>query len=73
MRKNTLDMVTVGIVCLVGIYTGTKFFEPIVIDRLRKDGNLRSDVPIPEYDRDGNLMVPPRPTPPAPPPSPPQQ
>ncbi|AJV51810.1 Ecm19p [Saccharomyces cerevisiae YJM1273] len=79
MRKNTLDMVTIGIACLVGVYTGTRFFEPIVIDRLRKDGNLRTDIPIPEYDEDGNLLkVTPSlsstpaapPTPPTPPTSP---
>ncbi|CAI4047002.1 Ecm19p SKDI_12G4160 [Saccharomyces kudriavzevii IFO 1802] len=65
-------MVTIGIACLVGVYTGTKFFEPIVIDRLRKDGNLRTDVPIPEYDEEGRIV---RITPPSPPspPTPPQQ
>ncbi|ODV97014.1 hypothetical protein PACTADRAFT_1596 [Pachysolen tannophilus NRRL Y-2460] len=52
------QILTLGFVTCLGIYTGVKFFEPIVIEQLRKDGNLRSDIPIPNYDADGNLIIP---------------
>lgn len=28
---------------------GTQFFGPLVIDQLRKDGNLRTDINIPDF------------------------
>ncbi|CDK24938.1 unnamed protein product [Kuraishia capsulata CBS 1993] len=40
----------------VGVYTGVKFFEPLVINQLEKDGNLRTDIPVPQYDSDGNRI-----------------
>lgn len=33
---------------------GIKFFEPLVIDQLNKDGNLRTDIPVPQYDSNGD-------------------
>lgn len=47
-----------SIICTIGVYTGTRFFEPIVIDQLKKDGGLRSDVEIPQYDEEGNPVLP---------------
>lgn len=29
---------------------GAQFFEPIVVDQLRRDGNLRKDIQVPQYD-----------------------
>lgn len=57
-RIRGFDLVTIGVVSLVGIYTGARFFEPIVLGQLEKDGHLRKDVAVPKYDEDGNLVVP---------------
>ncbi|CEP60419.1 Ecm19p LALA0_S01e10462g [Lachancea lanzarotensis] len=57
-RIRFFDVAAFGLVGFVGIYTGTQFFEPIIIDRLRKDGNLRTDVEIPQYDEEGNPVSP---------------
>ncbi|SCU84317.1 LAFA_0D09296g1_1 [Lachancea sp. 'fantastica'] len=57
-RVKFFDVAAFGLVSFVGIYTGTQFFEPIIIDRLRKDGNLRTDVEIPQYDEEGNPLAP---------------
>ncbi|SCV05947.1 LANO_0H18690g1_1 [Lachancea nothofagi CBS 11611] len=57
-RIRMFDVIAFSLVGFVGIYTGTQFFEPIVIDRLRKDGHLRSDVEIPQYDDEGNPLSP---------------
>lgn len=51
-------MIAFSLVCAVGVYTGTQFFEPIVLDRLKKDGNLRKDIEVPEYDEEGNPVAP---------------
>lgn len=53
MKGQGFNILTVGIVTVLGIYSGTKFFEPLVIESLEKEGNLRSDIPIPEYDSEG--------------------
>ncbi|KAG0670390.1 hypothetical protein C6P43_003087, partial [Kluyveromyces marxianus] len=34
------------------------FFEPIIIDQLKKDGNLRTDIDVPQYDEEGNPVLP---------------
>lgn len=34
---------------------GVNFFQPIVVERLRKDGNLRQDKEIPHFNEDGSL------------------
>lgn len=41
----------------LGVYSGTKFFEPLIVEQLRKDGNLRQDIPIPEFDRNGDRII----------------
>ncbi|GME68639.1 unnamed protein product [[Candida] boidinii] len=46
------QLVTVILFSGIGVYTGVKFFEPLVID-----GNLRDDIKIPEYDPEGNPIV----------------
>ncbi|ODV64985.1 hypothetical protein HYPBUDRAFT_114862 [Hyphopichia burtonii NRRL Y-1933] len=38
--------ITVLAVIGVGWYTGVKFWQPLIIEQLRKDGNLRDDVYI---------------------------
>ncbi|GMM35290.1 Ecm19 protein [Saccharomycopsis crataegensis] len=53
-RVRGFDLVTLAMCIGVGIYTGNKFFTPLVVDQLQKDGNLRSDIPVPEFDADGN-------------------
>ncbi|CDO94318.1 unnamed protein product [Kluyveromyces dobzhanskii CBS 2104] len=57
-RIRGIDVVVFSIICTIGVYTGTRFFEPIVIDQLKKDGGLRSDVEIPQYDEEGNPVLP---------------
>ncbi|AMD19920.1 HCL231Wp [Eremothecium sinecaudum] len=54
----TYQFVTVAVVGLFGVYSGVKFFEPLVINQLKVDGNLRNDIEIPEYDSEGNLVEP---------------
>lgn len=41
----------------LGVYSGIKFFEPLVVEQLRKDGNLRSDIAIPEFDKNGDRII----------------
>lgn len=53
-RLKGFDLFSIAVVSAAGIWMGTKFFEPIIIDQLKKDGNLRSDVAIPEYDSNGD-------------------
>lgn len=57
-RIRGFDVIAFSLVCAVGVYTGTQFFEPIVLDRLKKDGNLRKDIEVPEYDEEGNPAAP---------------
>ncbi|EDO18725.1 hypothetical protein Kpol_1055p82 [Vanderwaltozyma polyspora DSM 70294] len=57
-RFNMLNLSAVGVAIVAGIYGGTKFFEPIVIEQLSKDGNLRKDIEIPKYDNEGNPIEP---------------
>lgn len=57
-RIRAFDVIAFSLVSFVGIYTGTQFFEPIIIDRLKKDGHLRSDIEIPQYDEEGNPLAP---------------
>ncbi|KAL6943051.1 hypothetical protein ACO0RG_002035 [Hanseniaspora osmophila] len=52
-RLRAFDLSVFGVVIIAGIYGGTKFFEPIVIDALKKENALRTDIPIPEYSDDG--------------------
>lgn len=51
------ELVTVVIVSLFGVYSGMKFFQPIVINQLKTDGNLRTDIKIPQYDEEGNSLT----------------
>ncbi|SCU88858.1 LADA_0E12442g1_1 [Lachancea dasiensis] len=57
-RIRAFDVFAFALVGFAGIYSGTQFFEPIVIERLKKDGNLRTDVEIPQYDEEGNPLSP---------------
>ncbi|CCK69039.1 Ecm19p KNAG_0B06090 [Huiozyma naganishii CBS 8797] len=50
--------VTVGVLSLISIYMGVNFFQPIVIEQLRKDGHLRQDMQLPHYDSDGKVIPP---------------
>lgn len=56
-RVKGFDLVTIGVVSLVGIYTGARFFEPIVVGQLEKDGHLRTDIGVPKYDSEGNIVI----------------
>lgn len=51
-RFKAFDLVTIAVVSIGSIYMGSQFFEPIVVEQLRKDGNLRKDIEIPQYDED---------------------
>ncbi|CCE92367.1 Ecm19p TDEL_0E01240 [Torulaspora delbrueckii] len=53
-RLKAFDLLSIGVVSAAGVWMGMRFFEPIVIDRLKKDGNLRTDIPVPEYDANGD-------------------
>ncbi|KAH3671113.1 hypothetical protein OGAPHI_000824 [Ogataea philodendri] len=57
MSVNMNKIVTVSVFAAAGVYMGMKFFEPIVIEQLRKDGNLRTDIPVPQYDENGSKLV----------------
>lgn len=49
------NAITVGIVSILSIYMGVNFFQPIVVERLREDGNLRQDRELPHFNQDGSL------------------
>lgn len=53
-RLKAFDLLSLGVVSAAGVWMGIRFFEPLVIDRLREDGNLRTDIPVPEYDKNGD-------------------
>ncbi|CUS20264.1 LAQU0S01e02696g1_1 [Lachancea quebecensis] len=57
-RIKAFDVIAFSLVTFVGIYTGTQFFEPIIIERLKKDNNLRTDIEVPQYDEEGNPLSP---------------
>ncbi|KAG7879476.1 hypothetical protein KL905_003127 [Ogataea polymorpha] len=57
MSMNVNKAVTMAVFAAAGVYMGMKFFEPIVIEQLRKDGNLRTDIDVPQYDEDGNKLL----------------
>ncbi|VEU20540.1 DEKNAAC101461 [Brettanomyces naardenensis] len=50
-------LMTIAVICGVGVYTGVKFFEPLVVEQLKKDGNLRGDIPTPEFDSKGDRII----------------
>ncbi|QLG71594.1 hypothetical protein HG535_0B06390 [Zygotorulaspora mrakii] len=52
-RIKGFDLFTIGVIIVAGVYTGTKFFEPLVIEQLRKDGHLRTDISVPKYNSEG--------------------
>jgi hypothetical protein len=41
----------------LGVYSGVKFFEPLVVEQLRKDGNLRGDIEVPQFDQNGERII----------------
>ncbi|ODQ76974.1 hypothetical protein BABINDRAFT_169496 [Babjeviella inositovora NRRL Y-12698] len=53
-RIRGFDLFAMAGVISVGVYTGVKFFGPIIIDQLEKDGNLRQDKKVPEMIRDAS-------------------
>lgn len=57
MAVNGHKILTVVVFSLLGAYSGVKFFEPIIIEQLRKDGNLRTDIEIPEFDKNGDKII----------------
>ncbi|CAB4256162.1 similar to Saccharomyces cerevisiae YLR390W ECM19 Putative protein of unknown function [Maudiozyma barnettii] len=56
-RVRGFGITTVGIVAVASVYMGINFFQPIVVEQLRKDGNLRNDIDLPKFDKDGNVIV----------------
>lgn len=50
--------IMVGIISLASVYMGMKFFQPIVVEQLRRDGHLRDDIYVPEFDKEGNIILP---------------
>lgn len=38
------NALTVAVVSIASVYMGMKFFQPLVIQQLEKDGNLRPDI-----------------------------
>ncbi|KAG7882777.1 hypothetical protein KL938_003200 [Ogataea parapolymorpha] len=57
MSMNVNKAVSMAVFAAAGVYMGMKFFEPIVIEQLRKDGNLRTDIEVPQYDEEGNKLL----------------
>lgn len=57
MAINGHRLLTVVVFAGLGVYSGVKFFEPLVVEQLRKDGNLRSDIEIPKFDEEGNKII----------------
>lgn len=53
-RLKAFDLLSIGVVSAAGVWMGMRFFEPLVIDQLKKDGNLRTDIPVPQYDENGD-------------------
>ncbi|CCH58594.1 hypothetical protein TBLA_0A08040 [Henningerozyma blattae CBS 6284] len=53
-KLNGFNLLTLGVITVLGIYTGTLFFEPIILQQLEKDNNLKKGMQIPKYDSDGN-------------------
>jgi len=56
LKNNRL--MTILVVCGIGIYTGVRFFEPIVVEGLEKHGTLRKDIGIPKFDSKGRRIYP---------------
>ncbi|KAK8440787.1 hypothetical protein ACI3LY_000932 [Candidozyma auris] len=42
-----LTIIAIG---AIGWYTGVKFWQPLIVEQLKKDGNLRDDIYIREVD-----------------------
>lgn len=57
MGVNSHKLVSILVFSGLGVYSGIKFFEPLVIEQLKKDGNLRSDIEIPEFDKNGEKII----------------
>ena len=57
-RVRGFNAMTVAVVAAVSVYTGYTFFQPIVVEQLRKDGNLRQDIEVPQFDSEGNIILP---------------
>ena len=57
MGSNGLKLLTVLVFSGLGMYSGVKFFEPLVVEQLRKDGNLRADIEVPQFDKNGDKIV----------------
>jgi hypothetical protein len=57
MGVNGHRLLSVLVFSGLGVYSGVKFFEPLIVEQLRKDGNLRSDIPIPDFDDNGDKII----------------
>ncbi|ODQ44474.1 hypothetical protein PICMEDRAFT_37314 [Pichia membranifaciens NRRL Y-2026] len=57
MGSNGHKLLTVLVFSGLGVYSGVKFFEPLVVEQLRKDGNLRADIDVPQFDKNGDKIV----------------
>lgn len=57
MGSNGHKLLTVLVFSGLGVYSGVKFFELLVVEQLRKDGNLRADIDVPQFDKNGDKIV----------------
>lgn len=57
MAVNGHRLLSVLVFSGLGVYSGVKFFEPLVVEQLRKDGNLRGDIDVPQFDKNGDRVV----------------
>lgn len=56
-RLRGFGATTAAVVAVASVYMGVNFFQPIVVEQLRKDGHLRTDIDVPKFDSDGNIVV----------------
>lgn len=42
--------ITVVAVGAIGWYTGVKFWQPLIVEQLKKDGNLKEGIYVRDYD-----------------------
>ncbi|ODV73621.1 Ecm19p CYBJADRAFT_87316 [Cyberlindnera jadinii NRRL Y-1542] len=57
-RINMFNASVIILTSFVGVWTGVRFFEPIVVEKLREDGALRQDMKFPKYDENGDPILP---------------
>ncbi|EGV66339.1 hypothetical protein CANTEDRAFT_117073 [Yamadazyma tenuis ATCC 10573] len=50
MSGNGIKALSFLLVGSISWYAGVKFWQPLIVEQLKKDGNLRTDVEIPEIE-----------------------